>query len=150
MNLRFAPVDFESGESWVDKIVAAGFDGSRAAVVASLGVTQYITPDATLETMQSVARFAAGTTLVCSFMLPAGLAEPVEFETRAATEAGASRRGHPWISSFTPDEFLAIAKRAGFDSVRHVSVEDLTQLYFAGRADGLRPSSSEHLIVATT
>ena len=25
-HLRFAPVDFESGESWVEKIVAAGFD----------------------------------------------------------------------------------------------------------------------------
>jgi hypothetical protein len=33
--------------------------------------------------------------------------------------------------------------------VQHVSPDDLTARYFAGRTDGLRPPSAEHLIVAT-
>src|SRR5579863_4538432 len=37
--LRLVPVDFEQGESWWDAILAAGFDSSRPAVVASTGVS---------------------------------------------------------------------------------------------------------------
>ncbi len=33
---------------------------------------------------------------------------------------------------------------------RHVSAAALTERYFDGRPDGLRPSSSEELLVATT
>ena len=36
--LRLVPIDFETGESWWDGLVAAGFDPDRPAVVASTGV----------------------------------------------------------------------------------------------------------------
>ena len=42
-----------------------------------------------------------------------------------------------------------MCRAAGFSSVRHVSPDDLTDRYFAGRADGLRPPTAEHLVVAT-
>ena len=46
---------------------------------------------------------------------------------------------------------LAVARRAGFRHVEHVSADDLSARYFAGREDGLRlPSHSEELIVART
>jgi hypothetical protein len=45
---------------------------------------------------------------------------------------------------------LALACEAGFREVRHVSGADLSQLYFAGRADGLRAGISEAVLVATT
>jgi methyltransferase (TIGR00027 family) len=148
-NLHFAPVDFESGESWVDKILSVGFDARRNAVVSCLGVTQYITKQATLETMQLAASLAAGTTFACTFIVPAELIDPAESEMRAATEEGAGDRGHPWISFYEPREFLVLARRAGFKNARHVSTDELTLQYFAGRADGLRPSSSDHLIIAS-
>jgi hypothetical protein len=44
---------------------------------------------------------------------------------------------------------LALAREAGFREVRHVPAASLTERYFAGRADGLRPGS-EALLVATT
>jgi len=43
-----------------------------------------------------------------------------------------------------------MARDAGFVGTRLVSGEDLTGRYFAGRPDGLRPSSGEGLLVATT
>lgn len=49
------------------------------------------------------------------------------------------------ISFFAPQEMLALAREAGFDEARHV----LTERYFAGRSDGLRPSSQEELLIAT-
>jgi hypothetical protein len=59
--------------------------------------------------------------------------------------------GTPFISFFTPAEMLALARDAGFLEARHVSAATLTQRYFAGRSDGLRPpANSEELLVATT
>jgi methyltransferase (TIGR00027 family) len=148
-NLHFAPVDFENGESWVDKIVTVGFDPTIATFASCLGVTQYISKQATLETMRMAAALLARATFVCSLVLPAELIDPAEYEMRAATEQGAANRGHPWISFFDPREFIDIARQAGFEHVRHVSPDDLAHLYFAGRVDGLRPSSSDHLVIAT-
>ena len=39
---------------------------------------------------------------------------------------------------------------AGFADVATSPVETLAERYFAGRADGLRPSSGEDFVVATT
>ena len=43
---------------------------------------------------------------------------------------------------------LALARDAGFREVQHVSAADLAERYFAGRTDGLRPSSAEQFLVA--
>ena len=45
--LRLVPVDFESGQSWWDSLQNNGFDASRPAVVASTGVSMYLTKAAT-------------------------------------------------------------------------------------------------------
>ena len=58
--------------------------------------------------------------------------------------------GTPFVSFYTPDEMSSMARDAGFADVRHVAGRDLAERYFAGRADGLRPSSGEDLVVATT
>jgi methyltransferase (TIGR00027 family) len=41
--LRLVPVDFEPGGSWWEEVIAAGFDPNRSAVVASTGVSMYLT-----------------------------------------------------------------------------------------------------------
>jgi O-methyltransferase involved in polyketide biosynthesis len=53
------------------------------------------------------------------------------------------------LSFFTPEEAVEIAREAGFRQCLHVSSTDLQERYFTGRADGLRPSSSEEILVAT-
>jgi hypothetical protein len=45
---------------------------------------------------------------------------------------------------------LALAREAGLSKARHVSAVSVTQRYFAERTDGLRPPSSEELLVETT
>src|SRR5262249_26202894 len=44
--LRLVPVDFEAGHAWWERLVAMGFDSERPAVVASTGVSMYLTRDA--------------------------------------------------------------------------------------------------------
>jgi hypothetical protein len=46
---------------------------------------------------------------------------------------------------------LKLAHEAGFRQSQHVSTATLTQRYFSGRTDGLRPpENSEELLVAAT
>jgi O-methyltransferase involved in polyketide biosynthesis len=59
-------------------------------------------------------------------------------------------RGTPFVSFFTPPEILALARDLGFREARHVTGADLTERYFAGRSDGLRPRNAEELLVART
>jgi methyltransferase (TIGR00027 family) len=148
-SLRFVPVDFEAGESWVDHLVAAGFDPAQPALVASTGVAVYLTADTIVATMREVAAFAAGSTLAMSFMIPIDLVDADEQSSLHGAERGAQAAGTPWISFFTPAEIVELARQAGFATVRHVSPTELTERYFTGRTDDLRPSSAEHLVIAT-
>jgi methyltransferase (TIGR00027 family) len=149
--LRLVPVDFEAAGAWWERLEASGFDAAKPAVVASTGVSMYLTRDAIAAMLRQVAALAPGSTLAMSFVLPTELADP---EVRPGIERaieGARSNGTPFISFFTPAEMLALARDAGFREVRHVSAAALAQRYFAGRTDGLRPpGNSEELLVATT
>ena len=147
--LHFVPVDFET-ESWWQQLVAAGFDGSKAAVVTSTGVSLYLSKEANAATLRQMAALAAGSTFAMTFILPLEL---TAHEERAGFEAaikGAEKSGTPFVSFFRPDEMIAMAREAGFKHAEHVSGNDLAKRYFAGRNDGLRPSNSEALLIATT
>ena len=149
--LRLVPVDFEAGNAWWEQLAASGFDAEGPAVVASTGVSMYLTKDAIAATLRQVAALARGSTLVMSFMLPIELADSDVRPGIERAEAGARANGTPFISFFTPPEMLTLAHDAGFAEVQHVSAATLAQRYFAGRTDGLRPpNNSEELLVAAT
>jgi methyltransferase (TIGR00027 family) len=148
--LRLVPVDFESGGSWWEQLAACGFDRSQAAVVASTGVSMYLTREAIAATLRQVAALAAGSTLAMTFLLPLELMDPEVRPGFQMAEKGARAAGTPFLSFFTPEEMLALAREAGFREAQHVSAADLNQRYFAGRTDGLRLASSEELLVAAT
>jgi len=149
--LRLVPMNFEVGDAWWERLAASGFDLEGSAVVASTGVSMYLTRDAITATLHKIATLAPGSTLAMSFMLPIELLDPdVRPGVERAAE-GARASGTPFISFFTPAEMLALARDAGFKDVQHVSAAMLAQRYFAGRTDGLRPpNNSEELLLATT
>jgi methyltransferase (TIGR00027 family) len=149
--LRFVPVDFEAGDAWWERLVAAGFDAKRPAVVASTGVSMYLTRDAIAATLRQLAALAPGSTFAMSFMLPIELADPAVRPGIEQAAKGARSSGTPFISFFTPTEMLAFARENGFQNVQHVSAAALADRYFAGRTDGLRPpDNSEELLIART
>jgi hypothetical protein len=65
-------------------------------------------------------------------------------------QKGAAASGTPFAKVFLPTEMLALAREAGFKDAQHVSGASLAHRYFAGRTDGLRPSSGEDFLIATT
>lgn len=148
--LRFVPVDFESGQAWPDLLEAAGFDRRKPALIASTGVSMYLTHEANLATLRQVAGMAQGTVFAMTFLSPIEDAEPAARPGLEMSARGAKASGTPFISFYRPADMLRLAGEAGFSDARHVGGDDLTRLYFAGRPDGLRPlNNAEELLVAT-
>ena len=150
--LRLVPVDFEAGGSWWERLAAAGFDAGRPAVVASTGVSMYLTKEAIAATLRQVAALAPGSTLAMTFLLPLELARSRgasrarRWRRRAREPAGrrssaSSRRRRCWRWPARPaSEKPSTCRRPA-----------LAERYFAGRTDGLRPpNNAEELLVATT
>lgn len=148
---ELVPVDFEAGAAWPAQLAAAGFDRTKPAVIASAGVSMYLTAEANAATLRDVARFAPGSTFVMTFLLPAELNEAAAREGVDRARQGARASGTPFISFFTPAQILDLAREAGFRTVQHVSAAEITARYFEGRPDGMRPPfGAEEFLVATT
>ena len=148
--LHLVPMDFEAGEVWIEKLAASGFDRTKPAIIASTGVSMYLTREANAATLRQIASLAPGSTLAMSFMCPMELADPEDRQARGWAEAGARAAGTPFISFFSPAEIVAFARECGFKAAEHVSAAMLNERYFAGRSDGLKTANSEELVVATT
>lgn len=148
-HLHLVPVDFEAAQSWLAQLVGAGFVREEPAVFSSLGVIMYLTEEAIVATLRQVAQLAPGTTFVLSFMLPLALVDKDERPSIEGAARGARAAGTPFLSLFAAADLVALARHAGFTDVQHISSAELARRYFAGRSDGLRPSSGEELLVAT-
>lgn len=147
--LHFVPVDFET-TSWWDELLKAGFHTNEPAVAACTGVTLYLTKEAILSTLKQVATFAPGSRLALTFYLPMELLDEEDRPMQEIAEKGARAAGTPFISFFSPDEIIALAREAGFREASTISTKDMEQLYFAGRSDNLLPASGEVFLVAAT
>lgn len=149
-NLRLVPVDFEAGEPWREKLIACGFDASKPAVLASTGVSMYLTLDANRAALIEIAKLAPGSTLAMTFLLPLHLIDAEERPQHQMVYERARAAGTPFLSFFSPPEMLALAREAGFRTVKHASRADIIQRYFSGRSDGFQPSSGEEFLIAGT
>ena len=147
--LHFVSVDFEVS-SWWEELLRAGFDTGKPAVVACTGVSLYLTKEAVLATLRQIATLAAGSTLAMTYYLPMELLEEEDKPLQQIAEKGARSAGTPFISFFSSDEIVALAREAGFKHIKTISTGDLRNRYFAGRADNFIPASGEEFLVAGT
>lgn len=147
--LRFVPVDFEAGEQWWDRLRSAGFHPGTPAIVAATGLSMYLSRDANASVLRQLAGLAPGSIVAMTFMVPIELTDPEVRPGIERAEKGARAGGTPFVSFFTPPEILELTQAAGFTEARHVSAAAITERYFAGRADGLRPPRvGEEILVA--
>jgi methyltransferase (TIGR00027 family) len=147
--LRFVGVDFEAGDSWRAQLVKAGFDAAQPAVVASTGVSMYLTRDANLATLREVTQLARGSVLAMTFTLPLDMIDEPERSQHAAIYERARAAGTPFVSFFRPEEMLDLAREAGFSHAEHIGTDEIVARYFEGRSDGLKPAKGESFLIAT-
>jgi methyltransferase (TIGR00027 family) len=148
--LRFVPVDFESGESWWDRLVSAGLDSHQPAIVTAIGVSMYLTTEAIARMMRQIAALPSRSAFAMSYLLPLDLIDPKERPIREWAEKGARESGTPLIGFFSPSQIVNMALQAGFKGASHISASNLAQRYFSKRTDGLQPATSEEILLAQT
>jgi methyltransferase (TIGR00027 family) len=144
-----APVNFEDGDNWWERLAAAGFDPGQPTIVASTGVSMYLTKDATVATLCQLAELGPGSTVAMTFQLTTELLDEADQPMRAEVEKRAQAAGTPFVSYYTPSEMLSLAREAGFPTTEHVPGSVLAERYFSGRTDSLWPSSGEDFLLAS-
>jgi methyltransferase (TIGR00027 family) len=145
----FAAVDFEAG-SLRDGLDRGGLDWSEPAFFSWLGVTIYLTADAIDATLRSVSGCSPGSEIVLSYDAPDAFLDDAAREM-VKIEAGlVAATGEPYTTRMSPAQAGAFTEGAGLDVIEHLTPQALYDRYFAGRTDGLRPSTAERLIAART
>ena len=140
--LVFVPLDFEH-KALAEGLAEAGLDGRKAAFFGWLGVVPYLTLEAFRATLGAVAQLPAGSAVSFDYAFsPETLSPPRRVVFDALSERVAAA-GEPFQLFFTPQELEAELHRAGFERMEQVDAERLNELYFEGRADGLKLSSSD-------
>lgn len=139
--------DFETA-SWWERLLAAGFDVSKRALVTCTGVSLYLTREAIMSTLRQVSAMASGSLLAMSFYLPIELLDEEDRFLQEIAAEGARKAGTPFVTFVSPDELLAWGEEAGLEVSKIMSTQDMVELYFAERTDGFYPASGELFLIA--
>jgi methyltransferase (TIGR00027 family) len=146
-SVSYAAIDFER-ETLRDALARAGFDLAKPAVFAWLGVTVYLTREAILATLKSVASLAKGTEIVFDYGEPRDHL-PAEIQARVQERMNAlAAIGEPWISFFRPADMAAMLQEAGFSETEDLSGHAINARWFSGRTDGLATTPLTHYVRA--
>jgi O-methyltransferase involved in polyketide biosynthesis len=143
----FASVDFES-ETLRDGLSAAGFDWTAPTLFSWLGVTMYLTREAIAQTLEVVATCAPKSRIAFTYVPVAQAHDTAGREYLDKMAALASSNNEPFLTLMTEAQAEELVVASGLQVLDHPTRDDLVTRYFAGRPDGLRPSTFERLMVA--
>jgi methyltransferase (TIGR00027 family) len=146
-NLTFVPIDFEK-QTLREALRAGGYRAEEPAFFSWLGVTEYLTQDATLGTLQEIALLAPGSEIVFQYSVPEEQLDGAERQYLAWRKERNRKRREPWIGFFDPIQIVTHVQNLGFTEVTELSPEEINSRYFTGRADGLRTPQAHHLVKA--
>jgi len=134
-NLTYVPVDFET-QSLLQQLQAAGFDPTRPAFFAWLGVVPYLTREAFRSTIAFIAAQPSGSGLVLDYAQPRSALPFLEQLAHDSLAARVKLAGEPFQLFFTPSEIAAELK--DFYNIEDLGSAEINSLYFAGRTDKLK------------
>src|SRR5262249_39734286 len=117
--VTFVPADLAT-DLLPDRLAEAGFDLSRPTLVTWLGVGMYLPGTAIDRTLAAIGGLAAGTELICDYMLPAGLRDAAADNYVELVAPVAAQHGEPWLTFLAPTEMSTMLTRHGFTSIRHI------------------------------
>jgi methyltransferase (TIGR00027 family) len=134
-NVRLVGVDFER-QTLRDALAAGGVDLAAPVFFSWLGVTMYLSEDAVLAVLRTVAALPAESEIVFTFAQP-DRAVPSPDPAHQTMAERAAAVGEPWLSFFEPAELEARLRGLAFREVSFLTPAEADERYFAGRTDGL-------------
>jgi methyltransferase (TIGR00027 family) len=130
-NHEFVGIDFEK-EGLCEALVRSSFTPKCPAFFSWLGTVHYLTPQAVLNTLNSIATCAyPGSELVLDYAGAKGLAAVSDEKMVKKLKRFTDRRGEPILSMFEPDQFKKIISEAGFNLIENLSPEEQANRYFS-------------------
>jgi methyltransferase (TIGR00027 family) len=136
--LRYVPCDFEV-TTVSEALAKSDFDPDSPAFISWLGVTQYITVEATTATLEWAASRPAGSEIVFTYV--EGNQHAVSVRESLMSKVGG-------LTYYTPEEMVALVRKAGFSQIEHMTEERANELFFRDRTDGLIAPQSQRLLSA--
>lgn len=144
--VEFVAINFEK-ESISEALARSLYERSAPAFFSWLGTTHYLNPQTTLQTLKSIAEFAANASEVV-------LDYSTDFQELTGIERigsmGVAQFTHllkePLLGQFKPTDLHHAVEQIGFEVVEDLSGEAITERYFNGRIDEIRHTSATRLL----
>jgi methyltransferase (TIGR00027 family) len=147
-NLTFVPLDFEH-KTLAEGLAEAGFDATAPAFFGLLGVVPYLTLEAFRATLATIALLPSGSAVSFDYVLSPETFGPERREIFERLAKRVDAAGEPFRLFCSPAEMENELRRAGFKRIEQVDPNRLNELYFTGRADGLKLSPVRIGMLAT-
>jgi methyltransferase (TIGR00027 family) len=138
-DLTFVPLDFEH-KTLSASLAEAGLDPSVPTFFGWLGVVPYLTLDAFRATLQTIAQLPAGSAVSFDYALPREALSPQGKTAFDRLSNRVSAAGEPFQLFFTAESLEAELRQAGFHRFQQLNYDQLNEMYFKDRADGLKLS----------
>jgi methyltransferase (TIGR00027 family) len=136
-SLTFVPLDFEH-KTLAAGLADAGFDACLPAFFGWLGVVPYLTLEAFRATLSAIAHLPAGSGVGFDYALSPEMLSPLRRLALKALSDRVAAAGEPFKLFFTPEDLERELRQGGFARIEQRDSEQLNELYFKGRADGLK------------
>lgn len=144
--VEFVAINFEK-ESISEALTRSLYERSAPAFFSWLGTTHYLNPQTTLQTLKSIAEFAANASEVV-------LDYSTDFQELTGIERigsmGVAQFTHflkePLLGQFKPTDLHRAVEQMGFEVVEDLSGEAITERYFSARVDEIRHTSATRLL----
>lgn len=145
-NLEFVGADFEK-QALGAALGASSYRSDAPAFFSWLGTTHYLSPQATLGTLRSIAQSAApASEVVLDYSVPPELLGLENRTDMLWMKKLTDRLGEPLIGGLDPAQLHADVKALGYDIIEDIAAPEQTRRYFANRADGLAPTPVSRLL----
>jgi methyltransferase (TIGR00027 family) len=145
-NVEFISINFEI-ESLFEALNRSTYQAKERGFFSWLGVTHYLQPETTLNTLRAIAQVAAsGSEVVFDYSINYQQLNGAERLSSFALSRFTRYMSEPLIGQFDPEELHAALDEIGFDVLEDLSGEAQNERYFDQRHDSLTTTSATHLI----
>ncbi|MND29486.1 Leucine carboxyl methyltransferase [compost metagenome] len=144
--VEFVAINFEK-ESISEALARSLYERSTPAFFSWLGTTHYLNPQTTLQTLKSIAAFAAnGSEVVLDYSTDFQELNGIERLGSIGVAQFTHLLKEPLLGQFKPTDLHRAVEQMGFEVVEDLSGEAITERYFSARVDEIRHTSATRLL----
>ncbi len=143
-NLEFVPANLEK-ETVRQALARSSFNSTEPAFFSWLGTTMYLTREAIFHTLESFASgLAPGSEIVFDYRIPIEFVSPEDVENAQIGWKAGAAMGEPQYAWLNPLTFPDEVREVGLEVVENLSPQQMTERYFSGRNDALKPMTHHY------